>query len=59
LAPNGDGAIDARPIVTEGSTERFEEGDARTGRQLRVTRQNFLRQRHAGGFASAGQQILA
>ena len=59
LPPGGNGAIDPRLIVTEGSGQRFEEGDARPGCQLGVTRQNFLRQRHAGSLAAAGQQVLA
>ncbi len=51
--------IDPRLIVTEGSSQRFEEGNARPGRHIGVTRQNFLRQRDSGRLAAARQQILA
>ena len=46
-------------VVAEGGGERLEEGDARPDGQFGVARQNFLRQRHAGGLAAAGQQLLA
>jgi len=59
LTPSGDRALDGWPVVTEGLGQGFEEGDARSGGQFGVVRQYFLRQRHAGSLAAAGQQVLA
>ena len=39
--------------------QRLEEGDARPGGELAVAAEDFARQRHAGGLAAAGQQVLA
>ena len=57
--PRGDGAIDAAAVGAEGGGERLEKGDARPGGQLRVEREDLLRQRDAGGLAAARQQRLA
>ena len=57
--PGGDGAIDAGAVGAEGGGERLEKGDARPGGQLRVERQDLLRQRHAGRLAAARKQRLA
>jgi hypothetical protein len=59
LTPSGDRALDGRPVVTEGPGQGFEEGDARSGGQFGIAREYFLRQRHAGSLAAAGQQVLA
>ncbi len=59
LAPGRDGGVDAGAIVAERGGERLEKGDARPDRQFRVARQDFLGQRDAGGFAAAGEQLLA
>ena len=50
----------AEPVAVhaEAARQRLEEGDARPGRQFRVAREDFARERHAGGFAAAGQQVF-
>ena len=53
------GLFHARRVGAEALRQRFEEGDARPGREFRVTGEDFARQRHAGGLAAAGQQIFA
>src|SRR5271165_3185695 len=44
---------------SEARQQRFEKGDARTGFQLVVARENFSRQRHSGGFPADRQQLFA
>ena len=59
LPPRRDGLVDVGTVGAEGGGERLEEGDARPGGQVGVTRQDLLRQRDAGRLAAAGQQRLA
>ena len=51
----------AEPVAVgaEPARQRLEEGDAGTGLQLAVTREDFARERDPGGFAAAGQQLVA
>src|SRR5262249_39694165 len=46
-------------VVAECGGERLEKSDARTDGQFGVIGEDFLRQRHTGGFAAAGQQGFA
>jgi hypothetical protein len=46
-------------VDAEAARKRLEEGDARARRQFGVARKNFAGERHAGGLATAGEQILA
>ena len=58
LAPGGDRLVHARGVDAEAGRQRLEKGDARAGGQLAVAAEDFARQRHAGGLAAAGQQVL-
>ena len=57
--PGGDRLLHAGRIGAEALRQRLEEGDARSGGQLGIAAEDFARQRHAGGLAAAGQQVLA
>ena len=57
--PGRDGGAQAGMIGTEIVPQRLEEGDPRTGRQLRVAIEDFARQRHPGGLAAARQELPA
>ena len=46
-------------VGAEAVCQRLEEGDARTGGQLGIAREDLARERDAGGLAAAGQQLLA
>ena len=57
--PGAGGGAEPVAIGAEAARQRLEEGDARAGCQLGVAREDFARERDAGGFAAAGEQILA
>ena len=59
LLPGGDGLFQPDRVCAETLRQRFEEGDARSDGQLRVTAQDFTRQRRTGRLAAARQQIFA
>jgi hypothetical protein len=59
LAPSGDRALHAYGIGAEALRQRFKEGDARAGAQFGIAAEDFAGERDAGGFAAAGEQVLA
>ena len=59
LAPLRDGGIDTGAIVAESPRQSFKEGNPGTDGQVVVAREDFARQRHAGGLASSRKQRLA
>ncbi len=60
LRPPGlDRRLDAGIVRPESGRQRLEEGDPRPGGQIGIAHQNLARERDAGGFAPAGQQLLA
>jgi hypothetical protein len=59
LPPGGDRLFQADRIGAEAPRERLEKGNARPGSELGIAAEDFARQRHAGGLAAAGQQVLA
>ena len=59
VAPGRDRRVDSGAIVAEGGRQRLEERDARSDRQRRIVRKDFVGKREAGGLAAARQQRLA
>ncbi len=57
--PGGDRVVELLRLVTEARRQRLEEGDPRSGRQLRVAGQNIGGERDARGLAPSGQEFLA
>ena len=57
--PGSDCGAEPFSVHAEAARKRLEEGDARTGRQFGVAREDFAGERHPRGFAAAGQEILA
>src|SRR5215472_13189192 len=59
LLPGGGGGAEARMIGAEILRQRLEESDARAGGQLRVLAEDIAGERHARGFATLGDELLA
>jgi hypothetical protein len=57
--PGRDRRAEPRAVGSEAPRQHLEKGDAGTSRELGVARQDFAGERHAGGFAAAGEQVLA
>ena len=57
--PGLDRRSHARAVGAEALRQRLEKSDARTDGELGIAGEDFARQRHAGGFAAARQQVLA
>ena len=58
-APLGDRGFELLAVGPVAARQRLEKSDARAGLELAIARQDFARERHAGGFAAAGQQFVA
>ena len=57
--PGRDRFLQRGAIGAEALRQSFEEGDARADGELGVAGEDFARERHAGGLAASGKELLA